>query len=310
MNKQLIRLLVGLIDGVERDIENQSMKEIIQLNHRQRERLINQAVDIITDEEMEDNHLAIPARSRQEIKNEISRELDANTVKEFEEEAIIIGAALTRRAEETYQVLRYFYEVVLEVDFGSQFGTDFFTGSAGTPLSFGGLTPDEIQDIVNQNIKSELWSDRLWTNKKALNKDLRKELYDLIDGKTDVNQISQRVSMKYRRSYSEARRLVRNEGTRVQSAVNDEWAERRGVEEQIYTATLDNRTTGLCRNLDGTIYKRDDPAKPKIPDDTHINCRSVYVDIPYEGWRPKKRYDNLNKRTVNYQTYKEWANGS
>lgn len=47
------------------------------------------------------------------------------------------------------------------------------------------------------------------------------------------------------------------------------------VEEVVFVATLDNRTTLQCSSKDGKRYKIDDPAKPVPP--LHFNCRSTMI---------------------------------
>lgn len=50
-------------------------------------------------------------------------------------------------------------------------------------------------------------------------------------------------------------------------------ANRSIIKKEIYVATLDSRTTPICRSLDGTIYDGDEGEHPPI----HMNCRSVRV---------------------------------
>lgn len=47
------------------------------------------------------------------------------------------------------------------------------------------------------------------------------------------------------------------------------------VKKEQYVATLDSRTTPICRSLDGNVYKRGKGPHPPI----HINCRSVRVPV-------------------------------
>lgn len=47
------------------------------------------------------------------------------------------------------------------------------------------------------------------------------------------------------------------------------------VDELVFVATLDNRTTLTCSSKDGNRYKIDDPAKPVPP--LHFNCRSTMI---------------------------------
>jgi SPP1 gp7 family putative phage head morphogenesis protein len=48
-------------------------------------------------------------------------------------------------------------------------------------------------------------------------------------------------------------------------------------EEYQYVATLDSRTTPICRALDGQIFRYSDPAAPRPPQ--HVGCRSVIVPV-------------------------------
>ena len=97
------------------------------------------------------------------------------------------------------------------------------------------------------------------------------------------------------------------------------------IEEYLYMATLDSRTSSLCRSLDGRRFKTREPwYTPKL----HPNCRSSLIAVPkgYEvGQRPivlpdgtievvtdknftyadaVKRYPQLNnKKLINVDTY-------
>ena len=62
-----------------------------------------------------------------------------------------------------------------------------------------------------------------------------------------------------------------------------------------YNATLDMRTTEICRRLDGRIYKAGDPVWRQITPPNHFNCRSILIpvtiiDVDQEGfvWSPPK----------------------
>lgn len=46
-----------------------------------------------------------------------------------------------------------------------------------------------------------------------------------------------------------------------------------------YSAIIDNRTTDVCRLLDGTIFDADDPRIDQLCPPRHVNCRSVVVPI-------------------------------
>ena len=50
-------------------------------------------------------------------------------------------------------------------------------------------------------------------------------------------------------------------------------ANKRIVKKEVYVATLDSRTTAICRSLDGEVFPQGEGPMPPI----HINCRSVRV---------------------------------
>jgi SPP1 gp7 family putative phage head morphogenesis protein len=46
-----------------------------------------------------------------------------------------------------------------------------------------------------------------------------------------------------------------------------------------YSAILDDRTTQVCRELDGKVFRNDDPELDRFKPPLHFNCRSVLVPI-------------------------------
>lgn len=46
-----------------------------------------------------------------------------------------------------------------------------------------------------------------------------------------------------------------------------------------YSAILDNRTTEVCRYLDGKVFKISDPDLPSLTPPNHYNCRSILVPV-------------------------------
>lgn len=46
-----------------------------------------------------------------------------------------------------------------------------------------------------------------------------------------------------------------------------------------YSAVLDERTTPVCRFLDGKVFRPEDPALHELVPPNHFNCRSIIVPI-------------------------------
>jgi SPP1 gp7 family putative phage head morphogenesis protein len=65
-----------------------------------------------------------------------------------------------------------------------------------------------------------------------------------------------------------------NQGRLIEARQNDDLVQ--GME---YSAIIDNRTTEICRHLDGKKYRLDDPDLNAISPPNHFNCRSILVPI-------------------------------
>jgi len=65
-------------------------------------------------------------------------------------------------------------------------------------------------------------------------------------------------------------------------------------------ATLDLRTSGICRHLDGEIMPIDKAVYPPY----HYNCRSSF-EIVYDGYQSPKQRTSMDG-VVKNQTYYEW----
>lgn len=187
----------------------------------------------------------------------------------------------------------------------SKYYKDAYLMSIGIDFKLNMLTPEQIEKVVNGTIEGKRWSTRLHTNKKKLEKDLKKELKKFLNGDTSVNNITKNIKKKYNMNAYNSKRLIDTEVCRVQAQSNELFAEEHGVMKQIFTATLDKKTSNVCRNLDGQTFDINDKNKPIPP--LHPSCRSCLINLPSNDWKPKLRMDNVIKEYVPFQTYKEWA---
>lgn len=175
----------------------------------------------------------------------------------------------------------------------------------GVSINFKLLKKEFIKKAVNYNWTGIPFSERIHKNHNTLIQTLRSELVNGLRSGESVDRVARRVRKQLGLRYNDAKTLIRTESARVISDAQEKLYSDSGVvEEEIFTATLDNKTTPFCRKHDGKRYKLDDPKKPKIP--AHCNCRSCWIPaIP--GYQPKKRKDNETKEIIEYKNYEEWA---
>jgi SPP1 gp7 family putative phage head morphogenesis protein len=260
-------------------------KTIYKQQAKHRDELLDVIARILLTYTILDNVLSLSTTEKNVLKKDLSNVISNISANEFKQEKEIINK-------------------ILEGSVIDKYYSDAYALSIGIDFKLQKLTDEQIKKIVNQELKNELWSNRLWKNKKELENTLKQEIERFLTGKTNVNKIKKVVTDRFNQSAYNTRRLVQTEVARCQNSVNDVFAEEHGVEEQMFTATLDNRTSDFCREHDGKVYKIDDPNKPYLPH--HPFERSCYINVPFKGYKPKVRKDNITKELIPYITYEEW----
>ena len=172
-------------------------------------------------------------------------------------------------------------------------------------LKFNMLKKEYVNAAVNQKYKGAMFSDRIWSNKASLIDKLQSGLVNTMNGNGTLQQVAKNIRETFNATASESQRLINTENARVQSQAIDDIGTSSGVEEQLYSATLENHTCAECGSLDGTTYAIDDDSKPEIPE--HPNCRCCYINVPYEGWQATQRKDGNTGELIDNTTYAEWS---
>lgn len=101
---------------------------------------------------------------------------------------------------------------------------------------------------------------------------------NLITGKPIDNYISD-VSERFGITFRRAQKIIRTEANAVSTASRNDCFKDVGVERYEIVATLDNRTTEICQEMDGQVFKMSDFKIGLTAPPFHCNCRSVHV--PY-----------------------------
>lgn len=89
----------------------------------------------------------------------------------------------------------------------------------------------------------------------------------------------ERMQMEFRQTFQvekyKAERLLRTEMAYFHNEAEQESYRDLGIEQYIYIATLDNRTSEVCADLDGKVFKtKDGKVGVNLPP-MHPNCRST-----------------------------------
>ena len=123
------------------------------------------------------------------------------------------------------------------------------------------------------------FSSRIWDNKNLLLHSLQTEITQSLILKEGTDSLSNRIAKRLNVSYNNVRRLVETETAYIQERASFDVYDELEVEKYQILATLDNRTTDICRHLDGEIFDKKDVKIGVTAPPFHCYCRTT--TIPY-----------------------------
>lgn len=182
----------------------------------------------------------------------------------------------------------------------------------GTNVAFriATLDTDTIKKIVSKPWTSDeqTFSDRIWKNKKALLNTLQTHLEQSLRG--DADKVIDKISKDFNTSKNKAGTLVMTESAFFSSDSRKECFKNLNVEKYINIATLDYKTSEVCREIDGTIFDMKDYKIGVNAPPFHVRCRTTtapYFEDEFEfGERAARNTDGKTYYVPKNITYNEW----
>lgn len=149
------------------------------------------------------------------------------------------------------------------------------------------ITDEVLQAIINMKYFGSSWSDKLWTNQEVLQKKVEKMVSNMLLRGRHPNEFVAEVRKTYtERSTYEIKRILLTEATRARTEAQVLYfKETLGDDGTVeYNAKRDERTSVICKSLDGKKIKVKD-IKPGInAPPMHPFCRSFLVESN-KDWR-------------------------
>lgn len=154
------------------------------------------------------------------------------------------------------------------------------------------------------------FSDRIWKSKAQLLDSVSTELTQMcILGKAPdeaINNIAKRMHV----AKSQAGRLVMTENAYFGSAAQKRCYQDLDVEQYQIVATLDSRTSDICRQLDGKVFDMKDYEPGVTAPPFHVYCRSCtvpyFADNDENGMRAARDENGKTYYVPANTTYAEW----
>lgn len=269
------------------NLSDKEIKKLFALHKEQRDKLLQSIASIILEYKVTNEFMNLSNEEKKILNEKLGNEINESFKEQNKIEKQEMDSLLKKIAEDKFYM-------------------NCFNLALGIDFTLKKIDSKALDRIIKDTVEGKNYSDRLWRNKNDLSKLLRKEIKEFLEGKTSINEISKIVKDRFNQNSFNSKRLINNETARVQSEVNEQWAKDYDIEYQLFMATLDQKTSEICRRLDGNVYSIDDKNKPIPPTGTHVCCRSCLISIPSKKWRPKKRMDNETKDHISYQKYEEW----
>lgn len=156
------------------------------------------------------------------------------------------------------------------------------------------------------------FSDRIWANKEKLVNNLHTELtQNIIRGASPQKAIDS-LAKTMNVSRAQAGRLVMTESAAIASAAQKDALKELGVEQYEILATLDNRTSEICRELDGKVFDLKDYEVGMTAPPFHPWCRTTtvpYFDDEFTEGEQRAARDETTGKTYHVPAdmkYEEW----
>lgn len=173
----------------------------------------------------------------------------------------------------------------------------------GFAYSFNTLDDNKVRLAVTQKWQGGNFSERIWTDKARLIDTLNTAIPQGVALGQNPRKVAQTIAKSMNTRYSNAERLARTEMNHIcnessRQAYNEV---PEVLQEYKIVATLDNRTSDICQNQDGHVYKMSEWEEGITAPPFHPSCRSC--TIPYFPEMDNAEYTRM---ATDYETGKSY----
>ena len=161
------------------------------------------------------------------------------------------------------------------------------------------LDPKRIKRVMDRSWTGAGFSKRLWSNTKALEDAVKREIMvNLLTGRPLI-KASQAINEEFGKGYNNARRLIRTESAYITNQMTLEGYKDLEADKYIYVAILDLKTSEVCRGLDKKRFLVKSAKVGINYPPMHPWCRSTTIP-----WMPDHLLKNMKQRALDPKTGK------
>ena len=204
-----------------------------------------------------------------------------------------IDMELTKKSIKDYDVIR---------DGVSKTYSDFFkiqTTEFGLDGANTVLPKKTIEMLMQQPWSGSNFSERIWDNSSVLARVLKQEIIQAFMQGVSVKDLSDRIEKRFENDRYNTERLVRTELNYALNQSTKLSYDEAGIKEYEFLAEIDSRTSDICRELNGQIFKMKDARAGVNYPPMHPHCRSTTIPVMnYEDFG-KIKYSDEEVRALN-----------
>lgn len=266
---------------------------------------------------LEEAYKQLPKKMETEYKNDVMDYV--NKAKDPSYKQYLLNQSIMHKHSVLDQLRTEMRSVIYDIDMeetGGKFLEKIFTDSnyraqySNNEEAFAKVDKQKIQNLLNENWSGGgNFSELIWKDREKLVKALDDIVMKGLATGDNYDKMSDKLAKRMDTSKSNAKRLIMTESARMENEGLLSYYERIGAKQLIFVATLDMKTSEICRAMDGTIIDIENAKIGLNVPPLHPYCRSV-ISPHYEGNEPGDRVyrdvETGKTKSGKYRTYKEY----
>lgn len=266
---------------------------------------------------LEEAYKQLPKKMETEYKKDVMDYV--NKAKDPSYKQYLLNQSIMHKHSVLDQLRTEMRDVIYDIDMeetGGKFLEKIFTNSnymaqySNNEEAFAKVDKEKIQNLLKENWSGGgNFSELIWKDREKLVKALDDIVMKGLATGDNYDKMSDKLAKRMDTSKSNAKRLIMTESARMENEGLLSYYQRIGAKQLIFVATLDMRTSEICRAMDGTIIPIEDAKIGLNVPPLHPYCRSV-ISPHYEGNEPGDRVyrdvETGKTKKGEYRTYKEY----
>lgn len=182
----------------------------------------------------------------------------------------------------------------------------------GIGINFAKLDTNTIEKVFNEKWHESNYSSRIWNDKEKLVMEMKTNLMQSFIRGDSIDKTSSMLARRMEVASNRARTLINTESAYIASkATLDGYAGSGVIKQYEILATLDLRTSEICRSMDGRVFKVSEKEIGINAPPFHPNCRTTtiaYFDDALDEERIAKDHEGNTYYVDGKMKYEDWYN--